>query len=542
MKYQFSELVDVQSISSLFGHFYHTTGIRCEIFSLAGIPLTSSSRWETVCLEFHRKHPLSNERCIESDTSVLNNLLGDRDYGIYVCRNGMVDAGTRVMVGGEHIANILCGQLFCQKPDLEWFRHQAIELGFDERAYLEAIKKVPVFPRKRLETALIYVSQLAGILGELGLRHLRQLDAEEAVRESEAKYKNIFEGAVEGIFQTDSNGRYLNVNPAFCQMHGYDSPDEMVWNAPTAEGQLFADPDEAAFFLSLLKKHGQVKAFESQISTRQGQRIWVSINARTINDGIGAFRLEGTVENITERKHAEQRMLAAQRNLETLSRTLLKKMEVERHHVAHELHDEIGQVLTVVKMGLESIQKQLGSSEFAKKLDENIAAIKRALAQVRNLSLNLRPAALDDLGLVAALRWLAGSANSGCDLDIQVWADAGIEQRLSRGLATACFRIAQEALTNALRHAQATAIRIELRKSVNDFELSISDNGIGFDVQSARAQPAHGAGFGLLAMQERVALSGGTLTVDSVLGEGSRITALFPFKQLRRKLDTRLDR
>jgi len=528
MKYQFSDLVDTQSISSLFSDFYRTTGLRCDIFTLGGIGLTSSSRWQTVCAEFHRTHSTSNQRCIESDTKVLNSLLGDRESCIYVCKNGMIDAGARVMVGGEHVANILLGQLFCDEPDLEWFRRQALDLGFDENAYLEAIARVPVVPRARLETALSFVSRLAGILGELGLRHLKELEAEEALRASEKKYRDIFEDAVEGIFQTGSDGRYMNVNPALCHMHGYESPEEMLREVPSMGDHLFSDPGHRALFFSLLEKQGRVKAFESQANTRKNSKIWVSINARAISGANGAARLEGTMENITERKRAESMMLTAQRSLEDLSRTLLKKLEAERHHVAHELHDEVGQVLTVVKMGLESIKREPASSAFVDKLDENIAAIKRALAQVRNLSINLRPAVLDDLGLIAALRWLASSAASSTGLDIEVRADDGIEPRLSSGLATVCFRVAQEALTNALRHGEASSIKIELRGLGEEFALIIGDNGKGFDVKAARARTSRGSGFGLLAMQERTALSRGTLTIDSTKGGGSTITALFP--------------
>jgi PAS domain S-box-containing protein len=323
----------------------------------------------------------------------------------------------------------------------------------------------------------------------------------------------------------------MNVNPALCHMHGYDSPEEMLREVPSVEDHLFSDPGQRAFFFALLEKHGRVKAFESRVNTRKDSKIWVSINARAIAGANGAARLEGTMENITERKRAESMMLAAQRSLEDLSRTLLKKLEAERHHVAHELHDEVGQVLTVVKMGLESIKREPASSAFADKLDENIAAIKRALAQVRNLSVNLRPAVLDDLGLVAALRWLASSATSSTGLDIEVQADDDIEPRLSSGLATVCFRVAQEALTNALRHAGASTIKIELCGLRKEFALIISDDGKGFDVKAARAQTSHGGGFGLLAMQERTALSGGTLTIDSTPGEGSKITALFPIRR-----------
>lgn len=248
MRYQFLDLVDLQPISKLFDYFYKASGIRCDIFALSGTPLTSWSSWESLCVDFHRKNPRTSKLCVESDTTLVNRLLSDREYAIYTCKNGMTDAAARVMVGGEHVANVLCGQLFCHKPDLDWFRRQAREYGFDEAAYLAAVRKVPIEPTERLETVLKFVSHLAGLLGDLGLRHLRQLEAEEAVRASENKYRNIFENAVEGIFQAGPDGRYAHVNPAMARMHGYDSPEEMLADAPFMAAHLFPIPEKRSSF------------------------------------------------------------------------------------------------------------------------------------------------------------------------------------------------------------------------------------------------------------------------------------------------------
>lgn len=531
MKYEFSELIDLSPMSALFEDFFFTTGLRCELFGLNGAPLTSSPRWQSVCLEFHRKNLRTSQRCLESDTRVCNSLLRDREYGIYRCMNGMIDAASRIMVRGEHVANIFCGQFFCEKPDIEWFRRQAQDFGFDESAYIAALLKVPIVPREKLETALKFVSRLAGFLGELGLRHLTALEAQELAEVNENKYKAVFENAVEGIFQTELDGSYVSINPALARMHGYDSPEGMMSEVPSMTSHIFRDAEERRLFFALLKNQGRVKGFESQADTKQGRNIWVSINARTVIDNRGMATYEGTMENITERKHAEAAMFTAQERLEALSRTLLKKMEIERHYVAHELHDEVGQALTVVKMGLESIKKQAGPSLFGRELDESIATIRGAIAQVRNISVNLRPSVLDDLGLVAALRWLAGSIKSKGGPSIDVCADEQTEEDLSPGMATTCFRVAQEAVTNVLRHAKASAVAVGLRRLEDEAELTVSDNGIGFDVGAALAQATHGKGFGLLAMQERVNLSGGTLEVVSVLGEGSRITAHFPLRK-----------
>ena len=531
MRYEFCDLVDVQPISKLFDYFHKASGIRCDIFALSGTALTSWSSWESLCIDFHRKNARTKRRCLESDTSLVNRLLGDREYVIYTCRNGMTDAAARVMVGGEHVANVLCGQLFCQTPDLDWFGKQARKYGFDEAAYLDAVLKVPVVSAQRLETVLKFVSHLAGLLGDLGLRHLKQLEAEEAVRSSESKYRNIFENAVEGIFQAGPDGRYANVNPAMARMHGYPSPEEMLRDTPFMAEHLFTDPGEKDLFFSLLKNQEIVKAFESRANTVDGRKIWVSVNAQKIRNNQGTTMYEGTVESITDRKDAETGMLMAQQRLEALSRTLLKKMEVERHYVAHELHDEIGQALTAVKMSLESIRTQDGASRFNGKFQESIEVIDTALAQVRNLSVNLRPAVLDDLGLVAALRWLVSSMMAKSGLEIHFHADDEIDCDLSKGMATACFRVAQEAVTNVLRHAKASLIVVRLIGIGDELKLTVQDDGVGFDVKSAQARATRGESFGLLGMRERVALSGGTLFVESAPGEGSTITAYFPLRK-----------
>ena len=526
MRYRFSELVDIQSIRKLIGGFYKATNVPCAVFEADGTILTTSG-WANICVNFHRKDPRTRRRCVESDTTLLNSMLYGKKYVIYRCKNGLMDAAAPVMVGGEHVANVFTGQVFFEDPDLEWFRKQGREFGFEESKYLRALLEVPVLQRDKLEPALEYLSHFAELLGELGLRHLKQLEAEEALRASEMKYRNIFENAVEGIFQAASDGRLLNVNPALASMHGFDSPGKMLIDIPSVASHIFINPEDRLRFFKLLEKQGLVKTFEVQTCTKDRGKIWVSVNARAIKDENGKTLYEGTVENITERKRAELETQVAQGRLETLSRTLLKKMEIERHHIAHELHDQIGQALTAVKMSLESMRSLSGHSELDGGLDESIGVIERALEQVRNLSLNLRPAILDDLGLVAALRWLVSSMTAKKGLKIRFDAN-NMEQRLSKGIETACFRVAQEAITNVLRHAQASRITVRLRKCGDGLELTVCDDGIGFDVKSTQARAAHGGSFGLLGMQERVALSGGTFKIESTLGGGSKIMTCFP--------------
>ena len=214
-------------------------------------------------------------------------------------------------------------------------------------------------------------------------------------------------------------------------------------------------------------------------------------------------------------------------------------MEIERHYVAYELHDEIGQALTAVKLNLESIRSLPGVNGLDKHLEESVAVIDRALQQVRDLSLNLRPSVLDDLGLMAALRWLVNSMTSKSGLEILFESDE-IEPRLSKEIETACFRVAQEAITNVLRHAHASRITVLLQKEEDALRLTVSDNGIGFDARAAQARCVNGGSFGLLGMEERVTLSGGTFVVESDSGQRERIMAHFPLKGARNGFDTRI--
>jgi PAS domain S-box-containing protein len=517
--------------------FYKATNVSSAVYEVDGTKLATSG-WESVCINFHRKDPRTRRRCIESDTILVNTMLYGKKYVVYRCKNGLMDAVAPVMVRGEHVANVFSGQVFFEEPDLEWFRKQAREFGFVESHYVDALLKVPILQREKLEPILEYLSRFAELLGEMGLRHLKQLEAEQALRESERKYRNIFENAVEGVFQAGPDGRFLNINPALARMHGFDSPGKMMAMRSLAS-DLFADHRDGLRFSKLLAEQGLVTAFEVQTVTNDGSRIWVSMNARAVRDEWGKTYYEGIVENISERKRAELEMRTTQNRLRTLSRTLLKKMEIERHYVAYELHDEIGQALTAVKLNLEAIRSLPDRDGLDRHLDDSVSVIDRALQQVRDLSLNLRPSVLDDLGLMAALRWLVNSMTSKSGLEIRFESDE-IEPRLSKEIETTCFRVAQEAITNVLRHAQASKITVILRKDKDALSLAVSDNGIGFDARSAQARCVSGGSFGLLGMEERVTLSGGRFEVESTLDKGSRIMAHFPLKGAKNGIDTRL--
>jgi signal transduction histidine kinase len=233
-----------------------------------------------------------------------------------------------------------------------------------------------------------------------------------------------------------------------------------------------------------------------------------------------------TVQNIGERQCAQQQLRATSERMQLLSRRLVELQENERHNLARELHDQIGQALTAIQINLQRALAIPNLGEVQTPLFESLHLVDSLVEQTQNLSLGLRPALLDDLGLESALRWLADWQATRAALRVEVSAE-DVPKRLDPAIATACFRVAQESLTNVLRHAAADAVRMRLWREDHSLHLLIQDDGCGFDYEAMRRSQLH-KGLGLLGMEERVALAGGILEVRSSAGKGTKILARFP--------------
>jgi signal transduction histidine kinase len=232
--------------------------------------------------------------------------------------------------------------------------------------------------------------------------------------------------------------------------------------------------------------------------------------------------VQGTARDITERKQAQDA-------LQMFSRQLIEAQEEERRRIARELHDQIGQVLTAVKMNLHTVQRVSNGNEAGTYIKDNIEAVDEALRLVRDLSVDLRPPLLDDLGLVTALRWYvdryANRTGIAADMVTEL---RDQNERFSRELETACFRIAQEALTNIVRHARASAVTVRLKKEKELLILSVRDDGVGFDPEALHKRAPRAATLGLLGMQERAHAAGGSVEINSQTSKGTEIRLEVP--------------
>jgi len=233
--------------------------------------------------------------------------------------------------------------------------------------------------------------------------------------------------------------------------------------------------------------------------------------------------------DITERRLAEMKLKTYTQQLASLSRQLVQIQENERRHIARELHDEIGQALTAIEINLQITLRAPGTTAIVPRLEESLKLVERLLQQVQDLSLDLRPSMLDDLGLEAALRWYAGHQARRAGLRIDFWAEP-LEDRLEPAIETNCFRVAQEAMTNVVRHARAQGVAMTLRREDSLLHLVVHDDGVGFDPARVREQAVQGSSVGLLCMEERVSLAGGQFKIDSSPEQGTEVHAWFPLK------------
>jgi signal transduction histidine kinase len=274
-------------------------------------------------------------------------------------------------------------------------------------------------------------------------------------------------------------------------------------------------------FCGKLAQKGET-TYEVEVLAKDGRRVPVEVSSRAIYENGVIVGVQGTARDITERKQAEDA-------LQMFSRQLIEAQEDERRRIARELHDQIGQVLTAVKMNLHVVQRVCHTNEAGPHIKDNIEAVDEALRLVRDLSVDLRPALLDDLGLITALHWYVAryAKRTGLPAEVSIKLKDPNE-RFSREVETACFRIAQEALTNVVRHAHANRALVRLLKQENVLSLSIEDDGIGFNPEAVRKRAPRAAKLGLLGMQERAHAAGGILEIHSVISKGTEIRLELP--------------
>lgn len=346
--------------------------------------------------------------------------------------------------------------------------------------------------------------------------------AEEALSESEELYRNLLESAPIGI-AVHSGGKVVFSNLAGARILGGESEDQII-------GRSIVDiihPDgmktAQARIQRMLAGEQGLYPVEDTYLRLDGTSVPVEVMANALHyDGKPAVQV--IVTDISERKKAEAELRLSRDRLEEMSRRLLQAHETEQRALARELHDQIGQILTALRLTLDIIP-HLPPAQSEAKLSEAQEYVSDLLARISRISLELRPPMLDDLGLIPALLWLANRYQAQTEIEIE-FKHLGLEgERFTPDLETAAYRVIQEALTHVARHSHARHVQLRLQKRNRMLFINIEDDGSGFDLRTVLAQKQSS---GIIGMRERTELLNGDFHIESRPGEGTQIFISLP--------------
>ena len=334
---------------------------------------------------------------------------------------------------------------------------------------------------------------------------------------SHARMAALFDGALNSILLADDDGRYIDANPAACRLLGYSREELMQKKVSDIVDQGTAHPEAFGLWKRSLDAHRQ--SGRAVLRHKDGHAIVVEYAAvASIQAGVHL----SVLSDVSDHVKAQAALLNAQRHLRTLSLRQQDEFDQLRGELARDLHDHLGQTLSALKLEIDMVASKAptGAQRMYK-------LVKEGESSVRDISGALRPVALE-LGLSSALRAMAAELSLRSDVDIAVHVSAGLPS-LPETTERALYRIAQEALTNATNHANATTIDISLAFEQGQLKLAIADNGRG--IPPAEEGPRNG--LGLVGMRERATLIGAVFILESAPGAGTRIAVTLAQPQIR---------
>jgi PAS domain S-box-containing protein len=348
-------------------------------------------------------------------------------------------------------------------------------------------------------------------------------------RRDEELLRTIFKSAPSGMAITDLAGNIVRVNPAFARLVGYTEAELL--------GRTIADltheddtPQDTTLIDELLCGKREHFVIDKRHRRKDGKVIWGHHTVVLLRGSVDEpSYIVALVENITERKQAQDELQRSAAELQALSLRLVEVQESERRELSRELHDRIGRNLTALGINLEILRTQSAGDQFAifqSRLQDSKALVESTADAIQDVMTELHPPMLDEHGLRCALDWYAKEFANRTGISAAVQGD-GLTVRGSPQADTAFFRIAQEALNNVAKHARATHIDIGLEHSATERIMSVLDNGSGIDALPSSTKRSNG-GRGMAAMRERARAVGGQLEVHAIPGGGTRVVVRIP--------------
>ena len=345
--------------------------------------------------------------------------------------------------------------------------------------------------------------------------------AEKALRQSEEAFRKLFQENPIGIVLADLDLNVTRVNNAFCAMLGY-TETELIGRRLSE--RLFSPGGWRTEEMARLH-HGIIRSFQAEtvFETKRKQPFWGHLTTSLLRDAENVpFQVFQMVENIQDRKSSEEQVLAYQVQLQSLASELSLGEERERRRLATNLHDRIGQSLAFARIKLAGLSRERSD------LGEVRELIEQAIVDTRTLTVELSPPVLYELGLVAALEWLARKIQQEHGLQTR-FHDDGQPKPLHENFKIVLFQAVRELLVNVVKHARANHAQVLLRRDSDALRIIIEDDGVGFEISNLRAR-SEIRSFGLFNIRERVEYLGGRVKIRSESGRGTRVTLIAPLR------------
>ncbi len=375
-------------------------------------------------------------------------------------------------------------------------------------------------------TIIILIIIVLALIANIARRKL----AENAYIQSVEKFRLLID-TIDGIVW-EANAetfQFTFISKQAERLLGY--PTERWLTEPTFwRDHIYPDDREWATTFCI-RMTGEKKAhdFEYRMIAADGRTVWLRDLVKVILADNKPCKLTGVMIDITKRKLIEEELHLSQETLRRLNTHIESIREDERTRISREIHDELGQKLTVLKIDLVWIQDKLVDKDriIVEKIEDMIGMLDNTIQTVKKISTDLRPGLLDDLGLVAAIDWQSKEfekhTGTSCTLNTELE-----ELFLDTKRATALFRIFQETLTNVARHAKATRVQVYLEKTNHQVTLRVMDNGIGISTEKIEASNS----YGLIGMRERVHQLDGQINIEGSVDKGTRISVAIPLPQI----------
>ncbi|KIP17353.1 histidine kinase [Burkholderia ubonensis] len=357
---------------------------------------------------------------------------------------------------------------------------------------------------------------------------------------SKERFQLAVNGASAGLWDWDLGTDLVYFSPHFKEIMDYHDDE------PADENHALLDaihPDDIERVRAALAAHLEQRSpydVEYRVNFRSGTSRWIESRGQALWNGAGQpYRMVGWIMDVTDRKRDEEALRISREELRRLSAHIQHVREEEKARIARELHDDLGQQLTALKMGLAEIEIRLKGQAAATqtvrdRLSDMSRLIDMTVASVRRIAADLRPVMLDDLGLMPAIDWLVNDFTDRYGIDVERRIDPGDTTFTGIG-ATTLFRIVQEALTNVARHANATAVVLTLCIEGGCCMLRVADNGRGGRIVDGGGSDRQDQSFGLVGIRERAHMIGGSVTIDTADGKGFSITVTFPLHAVQQQ-------